>query len=114
MPILARRRTVELVRPSRRGAADGLGETTFGTGEGDMAVTTQPAVDQEKVEAFVGKVLGDTSGAIVTVMAAIGDQLGLFKDLAANGPATSVELAGRVGIDERYTREWLGCMASAG
>jgi 2-polyprenyl-3-methyl-5-hydroxy-6-metoxy-1,4-benzoquinol methylase len=78
------------------------------------AVTTQPAVDQEKVEAFVGKVLGDTSGTIVTVMAAIGDQLGLFKDLAAHGPATSVELADRVGINERYAREWLGCMASAG
>jgi 2-polyprenyl-3-methyl-5-hydroxy-6-metoxy-1,4-benzoquinol methylase len=40
--------------------------------------------------------------------------LGLFKVLAAHGPATSSELAARVSIDERYAREWLGAMASAG
>ena len=34
--------------------------------------------------------------------------------LAANGPATSVELPTRTGINERYAREWLGGMASAG
>ena len=72
------------------------------------------AVDQAKTEAFLGKVLADTSGATVTVMAAIGDRLDLFKVLAANGPATSAELAGRAGIHERYAREWLGAMASGG
>jgi 2-polyprenyl-3-methyl-5-hydroxy-6-metoxy-1,4-benzoquinol methylase len=74
----------------------------------------QPAFDQAKMEAFVDKVLGDTSAALTTTLAAIGDRLGLFKDLAANGPATSVELATRAGIHERYAREWLGGMASAG
>ncbi len=77
-----------------------------------MAVNTP--IDQEKVEAFVHKVLEDTSATTVTVMAAIGDQLGLFKDLVANGPATAAELAGRVGIAERYAREWLGSMTAAG
>jgi SAM-dependent methyltransferase len=47
-------------------------------------------------------------------MCAIGDRLGLFKDLAARGPATSDELAARTGIQERYAREWLGGMATAG
>src|SRR5262249_25619297 len=74
----------------------------------------QPALDQAKMEAFVHKVLGDTSAAMTTTLAALGDRLGLFKDLAANGPATSVELATRTGIHERYAREWLGGMASAG
>ena len=40
--------------------------------------------------------------------------MGLFKDLSANGPATSVELATRTGINERYAREWLGAMTTAG
>jgi SAM-dependent methyltransferase len=40
--------------------------------------------------------------------------LGLFKDLAAHGPATSDALASRMGMNERYAREWLGGMASAG
>jgi hypothetical protein len=79
-----------------------------------MATATQAAIDQAKVEAFAGKALGDTSGTLVTVLAAIGDRLGLFKDLAANGLATSAELAARTDINERYAREWLGAMASAG
>jgi 2-polyprenyl-3-methyl-5-hydroxy-6-metoxy-1,4-benzoquinol methylase len=79
-----------------------------------MATATQATIDQAKVEAFAGKVLGDTSGTLVTVLAAIGDRLGLFKDLAARGPATSAELATRTDTNERYAREWLGAMASAG
>jgi hypothetical protein len=41
------------------------------------------------------------------------DRLGLFKNLAVHGPATSEELAERAGIRERYAREWLGGMTSA-
>lgn len=78
-----------------------------------MTVVEQQ-VDESKIEEFVGKVLGDVSGTTVTIMAAIGDHLGLFKDLATNGPATSDELARRTGINERYAREWLGCLSAAG
>ena len=74
----------------------------------------QPAFDQAKMEAFVSKVLGDTSAAFTTMLASIGDRLGLFKDLSANGAATSIELAARTGINERYVREWLGAMTAAG
>ena len=76
--------------------------------------TTRPAIDQAQVEAFTSRVLGDTSATTTTVLAAIGDRLGLFKDLAAHGPATSAELASRTSVQERYAREWLGAMASAG
>jgi 2-polyprenyl-3-methyl-5-hydroxy-6-metoxy-1,4-benzoquinol methylase len=44
----------------------------------------------------------------------IGDRLSLFKNLVEYGPATSEELADRAEIKERYAREWLGGMASAG
>jgi 2-polyprenyl-3-methyl-5-hydroxy-6-metoxy-1,4-benzoquinol methylase len=73
-----------------------------------------PVVDAEKVEAFVGKILNDSSAALVTTLAALGDRLGLFKTLATGGPATSAELAARAGINERYAREWLGGMTTAG
>src|SRR5262245_1858459 len=72
------------------------------------------AVDQARVEAFAGRALGDAAGAMTTCMCVLGDRLGLFRDLAAHGPATSAELARRVGVNERYAREWLGGMASAG
>src|SRR5256884_2116779 len=76
-------------------------------------MTTQQSVDQAKTEAFLGKVLTDTSGMTTTIMASIGDRLGLFQQLA-HGPATSAQLATRADINERYAREWLGAMASAG
>lgn len=77
-------------------------------------MTEVVAIDEEKVEEFLGKALTDLAGSTTIALCAIGDKLGLFKDLAANGPATSPDLAKRAGIKERYAREWLGGMASAG
>lgn len=71
-------------------------------------------MEQTEVELFLKKVVTDTSGLATTVMAAIGDRLGLFKDLAANGPAGSSEFAKRTNIHERYAKEWLAGMTSAG
>ena len=62
---------------------------------------------------FAGKLFGMYSGAISTVMIRIGNATGLF-DAAAEGPATSAGLAERAGLQERYVREWLGAMTSAG
>jgi len=77
-------------------------------------MTTQQTIDQAKADAFVGKVLADTAALAVTVLSSIGDRLGLFKNLAQQGPATSEELAARAQVNERYAREWLSAMASAG
>jgi SAM-dependent methyltransferase len=76
-------------------------------------MTTQTITDQAKTEAFLGKVLTDTSGLTTTIMASIGDRLGLFRNLVES-PATSEELAQRTHYDERYVREWLCAMTSAG
>lgn len=75
---------------------------------------TSPTIDATKVEEFLGKVLTDTSGLTVTVLASIGDRLGLWKDLATNGAATSAELATRTGIHPRYAKEWADGMTAAG
>ena len=77
-------------------------------------MSTQQTIDQAKADAFMGKVLGDTAALAVTVMSSIGDRLGLFKNLAQEGPATSGELAKRTHVNERYALEWLSAMASAG
>lgn len=76
-------------------------------------MTHSPAFDKAKAKAFTQKVLADTSGMAATLMAFIGDQLGLFKSLAEQGPATSAELAARAHTHERYVREWLHGMTSA-
>ena len=55
-------------------------------------------IDRVKAEEFVGKVLGGASDLPATLLAGIGDRFGLFKDLKANGPATSAEPAARTSI----------------
>ncbi len=71
-------------------------------------------MDENRAAEFTGRVLADTAAASTIIMAALGDRLGLFKDLAARGPATSGELASRTGLSERYVREWLAGMFAAG
>jgi SAM-dependent methyltransferase len=75
--------------------------------------TDETEVDEAKVEAFVGQVLGDLAGLMNARLATIGDRLGLWKELATNGPATSEDFAARAGIAERYAREWLAGMHAA-
>jgi 2-polyprenyl-3-methyl-5-hydroxy-6-metoxy-1,4-benzoquinol methylase len=77
-------------------------------------MVAQQTIDQAQVEAFAGKVLGDCAGVTNTALASIGDRLGLFKILDASGPLTSAELATQAEVNERYTREWLAALASAG
>lgn len=70
-------------------------------------------LDEKKLNSFMEKVLSDLSGTYTTLMCGIGDRLGLFKDLASNGPASSKEFSQRTQIDERYAREWLSLMYCA-
>ncbi|HZR55732.1 MAG TPA: methyltransferase domain-containing protein [Terriglobales bacterium] len=69
--------------------------------------------DFSRTAAFMNKVVGDLSGAVISFMCTLGDRLGLFKKLA-DGPASSTELALRTGMNERYIREWLNSLTAAG
>jgi hypothetical protein len=60
------------------------------------------------IEAFATRVLGDLAATMTTVLAMLGDRLGLFPALAQAAPVTSAELADRAGANERYTGErWI-------
>lgn len=80
----------------------------------EVPAPTAASADPAKSEAFVGQVIRDFAGLGASLMAAVGDRLGLFKVLAAQGPATSGELGARAGVHERYAREWLSAVATAG
>lgn len=73
--------------------------------------TIAAAPDPEVVAGRVIEILND--GAIC-ILAGIGHELGLFEALAALPPATSAQVADAAGLDERYVREWLGGMVTAG
>jgi 2-polyprenyl-3-methyl-5-hydroxy-6-metoxy-1,4-benzoquinol methylase len=79
-----------------------------------MATQIDDTLERAAVEAFQERVLGDYAGANAFFIASIGDRLGLFKELARNGSASSAELATRTRLQDRYLREWLGGMAAAG
>lgn len=79
-----------------------------------MYANTDLSPDQALVDHFQNKVLRDASGLAATIMSALGDRLGLFKELADRGPATSAGLAERARIHPRYALEWLSLMRSAG
>lgn len=73
--------------------------------------STTGAADPEEVAGRVVEILND--GAIC-LLASIGHELGIFETLAALPPATSAQVADAAGLDERYVREWLGGMVTAG
>jgi 2-polyprenyl-3-methyl-5-hydroxy-6-metoxy-1,4-benzoquinol methylase len=82
-----------------------------------MAIQTPAAVrqpDPDKLNAFVGKMLGDLGAIANTALVIIGDKLGLYRALQEGEPLTSVELAARTKTSERYVREWLAAQAASG
>jgi 2-polyprenyl-3-methyl-5-hydroxy-6-metoxy-1,4-benzoquinol methylase len=76
-------------------------------------VNTASQIDEGKLNAFVGQMLGDLGGASSIAMVRMGDALGLYKELHAKGPMTSAELASSAKVDPRYLREWLSNQASS-
>src|SRR5688500_3335649 len=72
-----------------------------------------PAIDQAKLDAFLGQVVGDAGAAMSAALVVLGDRLGLYKALV-DAPANAAELARRTGTAERYIQEWLDAQASGG
>ncbi|WP_319448079.1 MULTISPECIES: class I SAM-dependent methyltransferase [unclassified Mycobacterium] len=70
-------------------------------------------VDETKLNAFLGKAVGDLGAAISATLILVGDRLGLYRELA-KGSLTPAELAQRTGTNERYIREWLGNQGAGG
>jgi SAM-dependent methyltransferase len=66
--------------------------------------TTQ---DTGTAEAFAERLFASGLAAVETLSVYLGDQLGWYRTLAADGPLTSAQLAETTGTDERYAREWL-------
>src|SRR5690348_1318923 len=78
-----------------------------------MSTTTASMPDMDKLHVFLHKFVGDLGATLHTGMVVIGENLGLYKALAAE-PMTSAELAAKTGVDERYLREWLASQAAGG
>jgi SAM-dependent methyltransferase len=76
--------------------------------------TTASAVDQAKLDEFMGRFVGDLGAALSAALVVIGDRLGLYRAMADGEPVTSDQLAERTDTDPRYVREWLSNQAAGG
>jgi SAM-dependent methyltransferase len=69
-------------------------------------------INEDKMNAFLGKVVGDFGASLSSVLGYIGQRLGLYQALAESNGLTPAELADKTGTTERYVREWLINQAS--
>jgi hypothetical protein len=70
--------------------------------------------DLEKLNALVGKLVGDLGISLGGASILLGDRLGLYKAMADGAVVTPPELAKKTGLHERYVREWLSGQAASG
>ena len=71
------------------------------------------AIDEAKLNEFMGRFVGDLGAVAHAATVVIGDQLGLYKRLA-EGPTDVETLARKTETDPRYLREWLSAQAASG
>jgi SAM-dependent methyltransferase len=70
--------------------------------------------DRAKAKAFTQLMVRHLEGAAVSVMLEVGRRVGLFEAMANMSAATSLEIAEKTGLSERYVREWLAAMVCGG
>jgi SAM-dependent methyltransferase len=68
---------------------------------------------EDKLNAFLGKAIGDLGASVSAVLMLIGDELGLYAALAGHR-LSAEELAQKTGTNARYIREWLANQAAGG
>ncbi len=71
-------------------------------------------IDPDALEAFAGHMVGVMSGAATCLGVWLGDELGLYRALAGNGPTSHQQLAEVTGCHPRLVREWLDGQTAAG
>lgn len=72
------------------------------------------AIDEAKLNDFMNRFVGDLGAMMHAATVVVGDQLGLYKQLAKEGPCDVQTLSRSTGTDPRYLKEWLSAQAASG
>ena len=72
------------------------------------------AVNPDKLNELIMKFVSELGASATGPNILIGDQLGLYRAISANGALAPKELAEKTGTSERYVREWCAGQAAAG
>ena len=70
-------------------------------------------MDGDRLNAFLGRMVGDLGAIATGALVVLGDRLGLYRRCGGD-KMSAAELARRTGTHERYVREWLSAQAAAG
>src|ERR1700732_4202212 len=71
-------------------------------------------IDPEKLNQFLGQVVGEFGAAMNAALVLLGEKLGLYKAMAGAGAMTPAQWAKKTNTDVRYVREWLCAQAAGG
>ncbi|HVN86759.1 MAG TPA: class I SAM-dependent methyltransferase [Candidatus Binatia bacterium] len=71
-------------------------------------------MDEGKVQAFLGRFVGDLGGVTTIAMVALANELGLYQAMDGKGPLDAAALAAATGCNRRLLQEWLDQQAAAG
>jgi len=71
-------------------------------------------IDPDRLDAFLGQVIGDLGATVSAALVVIGDQLGLYRALRGGEPTSTERLAERTGTSAVYLAPWLANQAAGG
>jgi len=77
-------------------------------------MTDNPSYNTSKAENFATSLIEMLNKSSLALMTSIGHRTGLFDAMAEMHYATSDEIAVKTSLNERYIREWLGALVTAG
>jgi SAM-dependent methyltransferase len=72
------------------------------------------SIDEQRLEEFMHRMIGYMTGSAVCFGIWLGDELGLYRIIAEDGPVTAGHLAVRGDCHPRLVAEWLDAQAAAG
>jgi 2-polyprenyl-3-methyl-5-hydroxy-6-metoxy-1,4-benzoquinol methylase len=81
---------------------------------GVMANNGRSSLNADVLNQLLAKMLNDLGAAMSGALVVLGDELGIYTELAESGPVTSHQLAAKTGLHERQLREWLSAQAASG
>ncbi|HRO29020.1 MULTISPECIES: class I SAM-dependent methyltransferase [Micrococcaceae] len=84
------------------------------TDAGTASAPPVPEADPAAVAAFAERCVGFMNQGAIALLISVGHQAGLFELMVRHPGSTSQQLADTGHLDERYVREWLAGMVTAG
>jgi SAM-dependent methyltransferase len=108
--------TAEQLQPERQGKPihePQLKGSVMSATSIEPVAAARPA-DPDKLNAFLGRMVGDLGAIASGALVLLGDRLGLFRAMQSGEPVTPEQLAQRTDTHERYVREWLAAQAASG